>query len=158
VWVATTYDEGAKELVHKLKFEHAMAAAKPITELMAEALPYLPEGIVIVHVPTATSRRRQRGYDQAELLARHLARRLRRRCMTLLARRGQSRQVGARRMQRTTQLVDAFHPIRPSLIQGAHILLVDDIVTTGASLEAAARVLKQAGAKRIDAVVFAQKI
>jgi predicted amidophosphoribosyltransferase len=78
--------------------------------------------------------------------------------MTLLARRGQSRQVGARRMQRTTQLVDAFHPIRPSLIQGAHILLVDDIVTTGASLEAAARVLKQAGAKRIDAVVFAQKI
>lgn len=76
---------------------------------------------------------------------------------TLLSRLGQTRQVGSKREQRLTQLSDAFRALRPDVIRNAQILLVDDVVTTGGTLEAAANVLRQAGASRIDAVVFAQK-
>jgi ComF family protein len=148
----------AKELTRRFKFHYARAAAQPIAQLMSEILPFFTRKIIVVHVPTATVRRRQRGFDQAELLARELARSLHLPQATLLARLGQSRQVGATREQRLQQLINGFHPRKPYLIKGAHILLVDDVTTTGATLEAAAKVLKQAGAKRIDAVVFAQKL
>jgi ComF family protein len=148
----------AKELTRRFKFHYARAAARPIAQLMSEALPFFARDTIIVHIPTATVRRRQRGFDQAELLARQLARSQHLLQAALLARQGQSRQVGATREQRLQQLINGFHPRKPYLIKGAHILLVDDVTTTGATLEAAAKVLKQAGAKRIDAVVFAQKL
>jgi ComF family protein len=148
----------AKALIQRFKFHYAQGAAQPIARLMADTLPFFTRNTVIVHVPTATVRRRQRGFDHAELLAHQLARSLYLPRVTLLARLGQSRQVGAKRQQRQQQLSESFYPQKPYLIKGAHILLVDDITTTGATLEAAAKVLKQAGAKRIDAVVFAQKV
>jgi predicted amidophosphoribosyltransferase len=54
-------------------------------------------------------------------------------------------------------MTDAFRCSLAVPVSGAHIILVDDVITTGSSLEAAASVLKQAGAKRVDAIVFAQK-
>lgn len=158
VWVRTEYDGVAKKLIHALKFQRATAAALPIAELIAEALPFLPSETIICHVPTATTRYRQRGYDQAQLIARHVARIKNVHYAPLLARHGQTRQVGARREQRLHQLADAFRPRNTHLITGGSIVLVDDIVTTGATLEAAAKVLKIAGAKRISAAVFAQKM
>jgi ComF family protein len=157
VWVANEYDGIPKELVRRLKFQNAQAAIKPIVRMMDEGLPYLSSDTIIVHIPTATSRRRQRGYDQAELVARKLAQIRNLSHVPLLARLGQSRQVGAKRAERKKQLGQAYRPLKDYVIKGAHILLIDDIVTTGATLEAAARVLKVAGAKQIDALVFAQK-
>jgi ComF family protein len=157
VWVRTEYGGIAKQLVHKLKFERATAAALPIAEMLADTLPYLSESTVITYVPTASSRYRQRGYDQAALIARQLAQIRNVRCIPLLARHGQTRQVGAKRTQRISQLEGAFRPRNAYAIMDAEILLIDDIVTTGATIEAAARVLKDAGAKRVNAAVFAQK-
>lgn len=157
VWAASEYEGLAKQLVYSLKFGRSQAAAIPIAALMAEALPWLSPDILIAHIPTATSRRRQRGYDHAQLLAKQLARAKDLRQMTLLGRRGQSRQVGAKRQERLRQLEGAYYARHPKLITGSHIMLVDDITTTGATLEAAAQVLKRAGAKTVDAVVFAQK-
>ena len=62
----------------------------------------------------------------------------------------------ASRQQRLSQLEEAFRVIRPERINGAHVLLVDDVITTGATLEAAATILKRAGAKQVSALVFAQ--
>jgi predicted amidophosphoribosyltransferase len=76
---------------------------------------------------------------------------------SLLARYGQTRQVGATRQKRQQQVDNMFAVRKPELIKDAHILLIDDILTTGASLEAAAKILKAAGAKQVDAAVFAQK-
>lgn len=157
VWVRTEYTGLARQLVYALKFNRSQAAAEPIARLMTEALPWLAPNILIAHIPTASSRRRSRGYDHAELLARQLARIQNLRYATLLARQGQSRQVGAKRQERLKQLEHAYYVCNQTPVQGAHILLVDDITTTGATLEAAAKVLKQAGAKTVDAVVFAQK-
>jgi len=157
VWICTSYEGGAKQLVQDFKFERKQAAAQPIVLRMDEVLPFLGEDTIIVHVPTATSRVRLRGYDHAQLLARALTDRRKLTHLSLLTRQGQERQVGASRKQRLTQLDRAFIPIKPHLITGATILLVDDLVTTGATLEAAARCLRQAGAKTVSAVVFAQK-
>lgn len=157
VWTRAQYEGYAKQLVHDLKFERKQAAAEPVAQLMAEPLPFLPKETIIVHVPTATSRVRRRGYDQAEKISRSLAQQLHLRNQTLLIRITQSRQVGARRSQRISQMRDAFMAVRSDMVQNASILLVDDLTTTGATLEAAARELKSAGAKTVSAVVFAQK-
>lgn len=157
VWVATEYDGVAKQLIHAFKFERAYGGHKPVAACIKEALPYLDSSTIITHLPTATSRQRLRGYDQSQLIAREIAKLSGVRYVPLLERSGQLRQVGSTRQQRIKQMESSFRATRPSGISGQHILLIDDIVTTGASLEAAARVLKSAGAKRIDAAVFAQK-
>jgi ComF family protein len=155
VQALTVYEFIAKDLVWRLKFQGAQAAANEMAALM---LPLLAakEGILLVHLPTATSRIRSRGYDQARLLTRELSRKSGLQFHALLARMGQHHQVGASRERRVTQLADAFRVSNIRKVQGAHIVLIDDVLTTGATLEAAAKTLKAAGAKRIDALVFAQ--
>lgn len=158
VWVRTEYDGYAKQLIHLLKFSRVVEASPIIAQLMGEALPFLTAETVVVPVPTAMSRRRQRGYDQAELIAKSLALDLGLNHSVSLRRTGKTRQLGASRKQRLEQLVSAFSLPRPKNIIGKDVLLVDDIATTGATLETAAQVLKDAGARKINAVVFAQKL
>jgi predicted amidophosphoribosyltransferase len=75
----------------------------------------------------------------------------------LLKRLGSARQVGANREVRLTQLQGAFYVSRPERVHGKDILLVDDIVTTGGSIEQAAQALRQAGARSVAAAIFAKK-
>jgi len=152
VRAATLYTGLGKRLVGKLKFGGTRAAAKLMAEQMAGLIP--DKEVLLVHLPTASSRSRQRGYDQAYLITRQLRRVLGRDSLPCLARHGQQRQVGASREQRLKQLQASFMVVRP--VAGAHIVLIDDVITTGASLESAAAVLKAAGAARIEAVVFAR--
>lgn len=157
VWVATAYDGVAKQLVTRYKFGRARAAAKPIALALDETLPYLPPATIITFVPTATTRLRQRGYDQAELIATELARRRGLKCRRLITRLSQTRQVGAAKRQRERQLAGAFVVTRPLICQGGSVLVVDDVITTGSTLEAIAQVLRDSGAAHVDAAVFAQK-
>jgi ComF family protein len=151
------YEAYPKQLIGLLKFGRVRASAKVMAGYMQTTLPFLDEATVITFVPTATSRVRQRGYDQAHLLAKELSRLTKRKTKPLLGRLGQTRQVGATRKQRLVQLQNAFFARNSKAIKGAHILLVDDVLTTGATLEAAAKTLRQTGAKSVSAVVFAQK-
>lgn len=154
VAVVTTYTDIAKDLVWRLKFERARAAAGDIAQSMH--LPAHTAETLLVHIPTATNRVRQRGYDQARLIAHHLACRYALQTAPALARLGQQRQVGMKRQTRQQQLQQAFCVPRPASVAGKHIILIDDVLTTGATLEAAAAALKQAGARRVDAAVFAR--
>lgn len=155
VRVATVYESAAKQLVWKLKFEGARAAAAEMAILMAKLLDGLPKDAVITHVPTATSRVRLRGYDQARLLARHLARKTSRTYLPCLQRLRQHQQVGATAAVRRKQLAGAFRPLTHNLPAGGTVMLVDDVLTTGATLEAAAAELKRAGVKHVEALIFA---
>jgi ComF family protein len=157
VWVATEYTDASKALIHALKFERKRAAHQPAAQIMADILPYMPPETILTHIPTATSRVRQRGYDQAQLLAQWLSQEKQCTYQPLLARLGQTRQVGAKRAERISQLQDAFRVRTADKIKGASILLVDDVITTGATLEAAAHLLRKRGAKQVNAITFAQK-
>jgi ComF family protein len=154
VQVAVLYEGLAKDLVWRLKFGGAQAAVRPMVELLLRAMP--TTSVLIVPVPTATSRVRRRGYDQATLLARSLAQRSGQQYVPCLRRLGQAHQVGAGRQQRRAQLADAFTVARPARVRGQHILLIDDVVTTGATFEAAAQALRAAGAASVSALAFAR--
>jgi ComF family protein len=154
VRAATNYQGIAKQLVRKLKFSGARAASKEMGQLFP--LPARGTQAIVMHVPTATSRIRSRGYDQAALLAVAYARHARLPFVPCLVRRGQQHQVGASRAQRMAQLQSAFSVTKQRKVKGAHVIIVDDVVTTGATLQAAASALTAAGASRVEAVVFAQ--
>ncbi|HEY5668314.1 MAG TPA: phosphoribosyltransferase family protein [Candidatus Saccharimonadales bacterium] len=153
-FAATVYEGHAEQLVHALKFERAKAAADVIAQVMNERLPDCNIDLV-AYVPTASTRVRMRGYDQAAVLARRLARMRRVPFAPLLARVGQQRQVGQRRAARLRQLQEAYRPLRVGLLQHKRVMLVDDVITTGATLHAAAEVLRQAGADAVLCAAFA---
>ena len=150
----TPYEAEAKRLVQLLKFERAKAAAELMATILA-AHYGLEKDVIITHVPTVGQRVRQRGYDQAALIARNLSRFTGLPYAPLLSRLGHQRQLGQSRAIRKEQMEQAFRPLKTQITQGKHVLLIDDVLTTGATCEAAARVLRRAGAKRVSAAVFA---
>jgi len=105
---------------------------------------------VVTWVPASRPNRRRRGFDQGELLARRLARQLSLPSAQLLRRIDRTSQTGRSREGRV-----AGPGLRVSGRPGAHVLIVDDVVTTGASLAAAGRALRGAGADRVTAVAAA---
>ena len=125
---------------------------------MSELLPTNSNDMVVCPLPTAPARIRARGFDHAKLIAKYLADDAGLEQKDYLGRRSNVRQLGSTRAQRLEQMKNEFF-VKPGLdLSGKEVLLVDDVVTTGASLSAAAKTLKRAGANRVTAIVFAQKI
>lgn len=160
VWVTTNYEGLARRALGRYKFGQLRAAADNIAGLMSETFNgYNPEiGYLVVPVPTATARRRQRGFDHASVLARKIAVNLNMNSADALGRLGQSRQLGAKRETRLRQAEGKYYVRLPELVEGQNILLVDDVITTGATLRAATKALRRAGAKRVDSLVFAKRL
>jgi ComF family protein len=155
IWISTGYHGPAKETVAALKFNRMKAAAPVMASWLDLRLPSLEESVIVSPVPTANSRVRMRGYDQASLIARQFARRRGLAYRETLHRISNTRQVGAGRRDRFNQLEGAFRVRRPATLTGSTILLVDDVLTTGATLETAAKILKSHGVKTVNAAVFA---
>jgi len=157
VHAAFLYGFPLDRLLPRLKFHRDLAAGRLLAEAMAAAFCALPRPQAIVPVPLHRQRLRQRGYNQALELGRPLARRLGVPLRRDLLRRtrdtaAQSRlDAGAR----TANLRDAFE-VPGQLAPPPHVALVDDVMTTGATLHAAAEALLDAGAARVDAWVCAR--
>ena len=156
VWMATAYDKIAKKAVWALKLEQKRSAAAVLAGCISDALPYFAEAPLITYVPTAPGHRRSRGFDHAQLLAKELARMRGWNYATALQRSGEIHQRGASREQRIRQLKGVFRAVNSPLFMGKHILLVDDVVTTGSTLNECTKILIKAGAAQVDAVVFAR--
>jgi len=145
------YEGVGRELVARLKYRNARAALPYLASAMAALVD--PASIdVVTWAPTAAARRRRRGFDQAQLLARVVARRLDRPCRSVLRRLpGSPCQTGRTLAERRRG--PAFDTRRS--VTG-RVLLVDDIVTSGATVSAAAAALRAAGADAVDVVVAAR--
>lgn len=154
VWSSAPHEGVARDLVTALKFRRLL----PVAELMADRIHWLvPANLLsgaIVPVPTATLRSMRRGFDPAAEIATALATRLQSPLTPCLTRRGGGRQVGRRRAQRIG------HP--PQIIAKGQVprsvLLVDDVLTTGATLSSCATALRAHGAVRVVAVTFARRL
>ncbi len=153
VWRATKYQGLSRKLVQRYKFSSQRSASTVMVTAMLAVLPTFDA--VVCAVPTASRRVRERGFDHALRLASSIARQRDLRLISPLLRSIQAQQVGAGRLQRLKQVKGGFLIIHPEQVKGRNVLLVDDVMTTGASLEECARVLRRAGAKRVDALVFA---
>ena len=159
VWVRTEYDQWSKQLLHRLKFQRAYSIGALLADYIEETLPYLDPETIVTHIPTAPKRIRTRGYDQAQLIARAIAKKQQLRYKPLLERQKDARQTGASKSARQKQMEHAFRVTsRAGRFVDSPVLLVDDMYTTGATLAGATKTLKQAGYKKIYAAVFAQKL
>lgn len=153
-WSSASYEGVARNLVGALKFRRLL----PVADLMAERIEWLAPAHMlsgtIVPVPPAPPRLRRRGFDPAGELAAALAERLEAPLEGCLERRGGGRQVGRRRAERVA------HPPRIHAAGAAprSALLVDDVLTTGATLTACAKALRAAGSSRVVAVTFARRL
>lgn len=154
VYAPTIYDGIAQQLVHKLKFERARAAADAIAVQIAPLVPQSHFDL-IAHAPTANTRARKRGYDQSALIARRISQLTDIPYAPLLWRTGKQRQLGQSRSVRRKQLKMSFAVHAPDRIKHSRVLVIDDVLTTGSTLEAAAEALVLAGASRVGAAVFA---
>lgn len=155
VEVGGLYEGLLEQLIRQLKFKRVRGAAEPLAKLLTERLSR--RDWLVVPLPTAPGRARQRGYDQAELIAGCLANKLDLPFSALLGRAHDSRQVGSGRQERQTQMQTAFYLASRRKLSSLNILLVDDVCTTGASLLAASKLLSGGGAASVAAVVCAWK-
>lgn len=150
-WSAAPYEGTARQLVGAVKFRARVGLADDAAALIATRVPARLLRGAIVPVPAAPARRRRRGFDAAEAIAAALARRCGLPIAPCLARSESARQVGRRRAER---LADPPR-VRAVSPPPRKVLLVDDVMTTGATLGACAQALRAAGAGRVAAVTLA---
>ncbi len=155
------YREGLRKLIQRLKFQGRKRYARNLRWLLEQSegdLWTVKENLLVVPVPLHPKRFEERGYNQVEsiFLPWVEAKRLEW-CDVLLRVRPTQPQWELDKSERCRNLRDAFAVSRPEMIVGRDILLVDDIITSGATINECAKVLRRAGAKNIYALTIAGK-
>ena len=137
------FDSPVREQIAALKYGRDRRIAASLGDRVADLVPADVE--VVSWIPTAPSRVRERGFDQSELVARRAARRAARRCRRLLRRLDDTRQTGGDSTARRA----GPRLVASPACRGRSVVLVDDVVTTGATVRAASAAVLAAGAARV---------
>jgi ComF family protein len=164
-----SYDGGLRELVHLLKYNGMRPAAGVLGRMLAEAVAAIEPSfgqttVLVIPVPLYRARRRQRNFNQAELIARAALKchpageRLQLRSDILLRTRDTHSQIGLTSHQRRENLRGAFAVARAAEVTGREVLLVDDVYTTGTTASECARVLRRAGAAQVWVATVARTL
>jgi ComF family protein len=159
-----SYDGGLRELIHLLKYGRVRPAAGVLGRMLAEVIQGFGSefrSAVVVPVPLHRSKLRQRGFNQAEEIARAALKNLNRSGLTLAAgvldrKRAAASQTGLTDHQRQENVRGAFLVTSPEPIRDQDVLLVDDVFTTGAAASERARVLRRRGADRVFVATVAR--
>ncbi len=153
------YEGSVRQAILALKYRGIKAAAPQLGDMLADYLETNPlPGNLIAPVPMHSSRRRERGYNQAELLARRVAghRDLPYQGDLLVRTRRVDPQAGmTSAVARVTNVADSVAVSHPSEVHGRQIILVDDVATTGSTLDICASALKEAGAASVWCLTLA---
>jgi ComF family protein len=164
-----SYDTGLRELIHLLKYDRVRPAANVLGSMLAQVIvriqPAFGTGeILVVPVPLHSGKLRQRGFNQAELIARAALKRssagLRLEIGPHLLERTRvtKSQIGLSQRQRRENLRGAFKVREPAKVSGYQILLIDDVFTTGTTVAECARVLRRAGATQVWVATVARTL
>lgn len=161
-----TYDASAttehplKLMLQRYKYNHDVTLAPPLARLLSRCLADASEYDLVVPVPLHVTRLRWRGFNQAMLLTRYLSPAVRARVDPhVLARVRPTRpQVELDQSERASNVSGAFQVADKTRVRGKRILLLDDVLTTGATVDECARVLRRGGAKCVDVVVLARAV
>ena len=164
-----SYDGGLRALIHLLKYSGVRPAADVLGRMLAECLSQLEpefedEEVLIVPVPLYKGKRRQRGFNQAETIAREAMRFYPEKARFALATdvltrvRDTQSQIGLTSHQRRENMRGAFAASGAAKVTGRSIVVVDDVYTTGTTLTECARVLRKAGATRVWAASVARTL
>jgi ComF family protein len=152
-----TYEGVLRELIHLYKYGRVQTLAKPLGDLLTAALPREERFDAVTAVPLHWRRQWQRGFNQSELLARLMAARYGIPVVYALRRvRATETQAGLSNTRRRQNVATAFECGGASALQGKRILLIDDVMTTGSTAAACARVLKGAGAAKVALLAVAR--
>jgi ComF family protein len=154
------YDGTLRQVIRQFKYNKMRPLAKPLAARLAQVLIRMDAGSLdlVLPVPLHRNRQRARGFNQSELLTRQLAVM----CDLPLGSRDCVRvrdtppQTGLRGTERRRNVRGAFAVPRPERVRGLNVLLVDDVITTGATADSCARALKQAGAKGVWVLTLAR--
>ncbi|MDA8100006.1 MAG: ComF family protein [Nitrospiraceae bacterium] len=157
---AGVFEGSLREAIHIYKYRPLRGLGRPLGRWMAGSLQIVKHIDLAVPVPLHRTRLRQRGFNQALLLARevsdHFGIRL---CYDNLIRLRPTRpQVELSGLDRTANVRDAFGLGRPSAVEGKSVLVIDDVFTTGATMHECSRVLKEAGASSVTALTLARAV
>ncbi|HET9406650.1 MAG TPA: ComF family protein [Candidatus Sulfotelmatobacter sp.] len=168
-----SYDDELRELIHLLKFGGVRPAAKVLGRMLAESFSRLnaefeslsdDETVAVIPVPLHRRKLRQRGFNQAELIARTALKNyssdgsLRLAPGVLVRQRETVSQIGLTNHQRRENLRGAFAVVHPEQVADRDVLLVDDVLTTGTTVSECARVLRRAGARRVLVATVARTL
>jgi ComF family protein len=162
-----SYEDGLRELIHLLKYSTVRPAANVLGRMLAEAMAEIePEvsgdSVAVVPVPLYRSKRRQREYNHAELIARAAVKiiggRLHLNPELLKRTRETVSQTGLTRHQRRENVRGAFAVTQVETVRGREVVVVDDVFTTGATVSECARVLRRAGATKVWVATVARTL
>jgi len=155
-WVVGKRKSVLQRLIGLYKFQRARDGYKVLGDLLLSALPELPVDTVIVPIPTTSSHIRERGYDHMLLIARYIAHKRGLNLRRVLIRKTATKQRQADATTRVKQAKAAFE-ISGAIDSDVPYLIIDDVVTTGATIKYAAKTLRDAGAKHVWVAAIARQ-
>jgi len=151
------YEGALRDLIHLFKYDRMKPLGKTLAGYLASALPRDQQFDLVVPMPLHWRRRWQRGFNQSELLARPTARRCGIPMVNAVRRtRSTAAQAGLSNARRRENVAGAFRVKKPQKVEGRRILLIDDVMTTGATASACAVALKRAGAGSVTLLALAR--
>jgi len=156
IWVVGERKGVLQRLIGLYKFERARSAYRMLGDLLLKVLPELPSNTVIVPVPTVSSHIRERGYDHMLLIAKYVAKKRGLDCKQLLLRKTNTKQRQTSAKTRLEQARQAFIA-KMNIDQEVPYLLIDDVITTGATIKYASQTLLDSGAKLVWVAAIARQ-
>jgi ComF family protein len=157
------YEGALRDLIHLFKYQKIKPARKLLGSLLNQAVSSmaLPDSLIVVPVPLWSGKRRDRGFNQAEAIARAFLSfqpqgSIQLDTSILVRTRETASQTGLTRHQRRANVRGAFTVVSPEKVKDRNILIVDDVMTTGTTAGECARVLRRAGAKEVFVATVAR--
>ncbi|MDP2812276.1 MAG: phosphoribosyltransferase family protein [bacterium] len=148
-----------EKIIKNYKYKYLENLSDYLVEILAKQFNNLnlKDELIITNVPLNKAKKKQRGFDQTEILAKKLAIKLNYQYQPLLIRHKKTKtQAKLSKIAREENLKNAFSPINPSLKINSPVLLIDDIATTGATLNSATKIIKELGAEKVICLVLAK--